>query len=503
MSNTHLLAEGVPTRRSWTVIARRVVAVLAVALVAWVAWLWWDSRFPAIYSTVPESAAVLGHGGHSRSSDELTGDHPTRSIADLGVDPALPPDVRVTLEARSADLSNATGGVFSGYTLNGSTPGPEIRARQGDLVEVELINVNIADGTTLHWHGVDVPGAMDGVAGVTQDAVMPGESFTYRFLAEDSGTYWYHAHQVSHQQVMGGLLGPLVVEPTGEDTADIVMLLHTYPGGSRTLAGVPGQTRQEFAPGSIVRVRVINTDNGTSFVWVPGAPVRVLAIDGTDLHGPGPVQQTKIRLAAGGRADLEVTVPPDGGVRVQTAGASLILGPGEAGAPETPAPAAELDLLAYGTPAATPLAHAEVDKSYEYIVGQRPGFLDGRPGYWWTINGKMGKHVPSFSVREGDVVAMTVTNKSSEVHPMHLHGHHLLVLARDGVTSSSAPWWTDSLDVAPGESYDVVFLADNPGVWMDHCHNLPHAVEGLMTHVVYEGVTTPYLLGRDSGNEPE
>ena len=86
---------------------------------------------------------------------------------------------------------------------------------------------------------------------------------------------------------------------------------------------------------------------------------------------------------------------------------------------------------------------------------------------------------------------------------MHLHGHHVLVVSRDGRPSTGSPWWTDSLDVEVGESFDVAFLADNPGIWMDHCHNLPHAIEGLMTHVAYEGVTTPFLLGPDSGNEPE
>lgn len=86
---------------------------------------------------------------------------------------------------------------------------------------------------------------------------------------------------------------------------------------------------------------------------------------------------------------------------------------------------------------------------------------------------------------------------------MHLHGHHVLVVSRDGQPSTGSPWWTDSLDVDPGESYDVAFLADNPGIWMDHCHNLPHAVDGLMTHLNYEGVTTPFLVGRDSGNVPE
>jgi FtsP/CotA-like multicopper oxidase with cupredoxin domain len=101
-----------------------------------------------------------------------------------------------------------------------------------------------------------------------------------------------------------------------------------------------------------------------------------------------------------------------------------------------------------------------------------------------------------FMVRRGDVVRFRFANSTPLVHPMHLHGHHALVVSRNGVPATGAAWWIDSLDVAPGESYDVVFVADNPGIWMFHCHNLPHARSGLMTHLMYEGVSTPYRIGR-------
>ena len=69
------------------------------------------------------------------------------------------------------------------------------------------MNESVADGATLHWHGIDVPNAADGVAGITQDAVPVGGRHVYRFEATDAGTYWYHSHQVSHEQVVRGLLG--------------------------------------------------------------------------------------------------------------------------------------------------------------------------------------------------------------------------------------------------------------------------------------------------------
>ena len=68
---------------------------------------------------------------------------------------------------------------------------------------------------------------------------------------------------------------------------------------------------------------------------------------------------------------------------------------------------------------------------------------------------------------------------------------------------TGSPWWVDSLNVRDNETYDIAFVADNPGVWMDHCHNLEHATDGMLAHLMYEGVTTPYTIGRDTPNHPE
>jgi FtsP/CotA-like multicopper oxidase with cupredoxin domain len=108
-----------------------------------------------------------------------------------------------------------------------------------------------------------------------------------------------------------------------------------------------------------------------------------------------------------------------------------------------------------------------------------------------------------FVVEEGDLVRMEITNDTSVVHPMHLHGHHALVLSRNGQPATGSPWWTDTLNVDPGDAYVIAFRADNPGVWMDHCHNLGHAAAGLTMHVVYAGVTTPFLVGTEHDNAPE
>jgi FtsP/CotA-like multicopper oxidase with cupredoxin domain len=110
--------------------------------------------------------------------------------------------------------------------------------------------------------------------------------------------------------------------------------------------------------------------------------------------------------------------------------------------------------------------------------------------------------MPMYQVDEGDVVVMTISNTSGINHPIHLHGHHALVLSRDGVPSTGSPWWTDSLDV-DGSTYVVAFVADNPGIWLDHCHNLRHAANGLMSHLAYANVTEPFRIGGPAHNSPE
>ena len=111
--------------------------------------------------------------------------------------------------------------------------------------------------------------------------------------------------------------------------------------------------------------------------------------------------------------------------------------------------------------------------------------------------------IPMYMVEEGDVAVFHLENNSGESHPMHLHGHHALVLSRDGKKATGSPWWIDSLEVAAGEEFEIAFVADNPGIWMDHCHNLPHAAEGLVAHLMYSGVRSSYRVGGDAHNHPE
>jgi FtsP/CotA-like multicopper oxidase with cupredoxin domain len=292
------------------------------------------------------------------------------------------------------------------------------------------------------------------------------------------------------------LFGTIVI---GGADDDVVAAIHTYDG-KRTINGRTGSQRLEVAAGKKVRVRVVNTDNTIVRTGLVGAPYKVIAVDGRDVHGPTPVTAA-FPLAAGARVDLEAVVPASGALRLDAGTVSLEIGIGDAAAGSLPS--ATVDLLSYGTSAPLGLDPAKADRRFEYRIGRRPGFLDGVPGLWWTINGHKFPDVPMFMVAEGDVVVMKISNSSGQAHPMHLHGHHAVVLSRNGVAATGSPWWIDTLEVGDKESYEIAFVADNPGVWMDHCHNLPHAAEGLMTHLAYEGVSTPYRVGGESRNEPE
>ena len=486
--------------RGW----RWVVPILAtVAILTPLAILWQASLVPKSFSVLDMGYPDYGGVAVPASGHSIHEGPGVHSIDTLVADPKRKADVVVDLVAASATL-NVGGRTVPGFTLNGTSPGPTITAKKGQMVEVRLRNQSVTAGVTLHWHGVDVPNAMDGVAGVTQNAVPVGGEFTYRFVADQVGTYWYHSHQVSNAQVAGGLFGILVVNPVNTDQTalDVLAVSHGY-GGVKTLNGQPGNLHVAAKPGQRVRLRVVNTDNGSIEAW-SATPYRILAVDGYDVHEPGEVRDASVTLTAGARADLGVTMPADGApVRVQVSkGIAVILGSGPD--PVEPVqPRHPVDLLSYGTPTGFGFDPTRADRHFDYAVGHRPGFVRGKPGLWWSINGHLYPDVPMYVVRQDDVVVVRIDNHSGTVHPMHLHGHHAVVLSRNGVPATGSPWWIDSLNVADKEVYEIAFVASNPGIWVDHCHNLKHAADGMIAHLMYEGVTSPYNIGGDSGNNPE
>ena len=246
---------------------------------------------------------------------------------------------------------------------------------------------------------------------------------------------------------------------------------------------------------------MINTDRGIMPVWVSGASYQLVAVDGADVNAPTTIDDRSVLVPAAGRADLAVQIPKNGrAVRVDIAGAGLIIGPDGATASATRAPSETVDLRVTDHHRFRPCC---TDSDLRLQDWPPARVREREAGVFWTINGHLFPNVGMFMVAEGDIVRMRISNHSGQAHPMHLHGHHVLVLARDGVQSTGSPWWTDSLEVKTGQTYEVAFRADNPGLWMDRCHNLVHAKQGLVAHLMYQGVTTPFRLGRHTANYPE
>ena len=478
--------------------------MLLLALAGWVGKAWWDSRLPSSYSAMEFGSVDFG-GGPAHDH----GDHGGVSVDQLTGPRAGKPDYRITLVARKAEVELAPGRTIEAWTFNGQVPGPEIRVHQGDLVEATLVNEDIDDGVTIHWHGVDVPNAEDGVAGVTQDAVMPGERYTYRFRAEQRGTFWYHSHQVSSRQVRRGLYGAFVIEPRHQPrrrALDLTVIAHDFSGGT-ALGSHVGQQRRLVSPGTPVRLRLVNSNSFGERFHLVGTPFRVAAIDGTDLNGPTPIEYKTLLLGAGARYDVTFVMPQYSvGLFLEgtTTALQLISDPDDPQLHVEEAEGGEFDPSGYGRPKATPFgATTHFDRSFLLKIGKKVGFINGRPRYHWAVNGKLFPETPMYMVSRGDLVKFKIVNDTGSVHPMHLHGHHVLVLSRNGKPTTGSPWWVDTLNVLGDEEYEVAFRADNPGIWMDHCHNLQHASDGLTMHVAYEGVTTPFRLGAGPDNHPE
>lgn len=443
------------------------------------------------------------HAGH-----DMTAMAGMVSVADLTGPKEGTPDRRFTLVAKKNTVTLSSGKTVDAWTYNGQIPGPELRMKEGELIEVTLTNQDIEEGVTAHWHGLDVPNAEDGVAGATQNAVMPGESYTYRFRAGQVGSFWYHSHQDSREAVSKGLFGALIVEPkeVAQALKDITVMTHLWKN-SFAIGANDELDRQTVAPGTPVRMRLINTDDWVDQTYtLVGTPFEVAAIDGIDLNKPDLLTNTHVVVTTGGRYDLTF-VMPDHPVYLNVGylkNGGILLSPnGQGNIPDVP-PTVAFDPLTYGRPAATPFdAHSKFDRDFTLVLDNKLGFYNRKFDLLYTLNGKVFPDAPMFMVKEGDLVKTTIINRGIVEHPMHLHGHHVLVLSRNGKPSTGSPWWSDTLDVLPGDTYEVAFVANNPGLWMDHCHNLSHAAAGMSMHLMYEGVTTPFSVGSGTQNHPE
>jgi len=443
----------------------------------------------------PEEINMADHGAHHGGSGAAG---PIAvSCSDLKEAPSDAPVREFELTAERTTVRFEGGATAEAWTYNGSTPGPELRVTEGDRVVVRLNNEDIDKGVTIHWHGVVLPCSQDGVPGVTQDAVFPGEQFTYEFVAKEPGTYWYHSHQQSSIQAKKGLIGRLIVEPKASAFAydrDYAVTLQKLNDRETLTNGRKDGLRLDAAPGEIVRLRLVNAFDDVQWMGVAGAPFRVVSMDGYDLNEPGLIERRWVPVGGGQRYDLLVTMPESGQVRLYSREEerwSVALGDGEA-PPKLNKDDAAFELTAYGAPKPDGVsADMAFDREFDITLGP----VD--------INGKRGHNIPPIVVAEGDWVKLRFKHELGGDHPMHLHGHRFKVLSKNGEPVSGSPIYADSVLLFMGDVVEVAFLADNPGLWMTHCHNLGHAAAGMSLMVNYEGVDTPYRVGTKSGNLPD
>ena len=489
-----LLSRPRPRRahRSWAMLAATVLAVPIVLLV---------TALTAAGASAEESPVPYA----INMSSALPG-QPSIAMDSLVEPPGSQPVKSFTLTAQVGQVNG-----HEVWTYNGMVPGPELRVNQGDRVRVTLIN-HLPASTTIHWHGLRLPNAEDGVAGVTQQAVPPGGSYTYEFVVKDPGTYWYHSHQDTQHQVPLGLYGALVVEPPAQSMYDRDIAL--IVGDANATTDVP----LDAQPGQRVRLRIINAfqEDLTGFpelLVLTGAPYQVIALDGHDLNQPQTIGPELLPIGPGQRFDLSFQMPASGKVllldeRPQTGsrqpqGEWANLGSGAAPSVDTGS-LAKFDLTSYGVATPDPVAdRTTFDVSRTLTVTNQPGIRYGAFQFLFMFNGKTFPDTQPIIVSEGQTVELRFVNQTDQYHPMHLHGHYFSVISKNGQPLTGSPVHLDSVLVGPHETWVVAFVADNPGLWMLHCHVLIHAAYGLSTMVSYTGISTPYTIGTLSGDFPE
>jgi FtsP/CotA-like multicopper oxidase with cupredoxin domain len=403
--------------------------------------------------------------------------------------------------AAPARTALVEGKVTQVWAYNGRVPGPELRVRLGETVRVRFTN-RLPQATTIHWHGVRVPNDMDGVPTAARPPIEPGGTFVYEFTPKDAGTFWYHPHHRSSEQVERGLYGTLIVEdreplPYQRDIVwildDWLLLpegevdprfntLHdlAHDGRWGNLITVNGHVNPvlQVRPGERIRLRVLNAANGRVFLPDFGAlHPKIVAVDGLLAREPVPLE--RFEIAPGNRVDLDITGPQALALEVPVVdrfwpSAPNLLGTirvdGEPVArPLFPSPARAKVPLYTGALAAPVAA--------EFLLNARQG---GPFGIQWTINGHAfpdHAHVP---LALGRWSRVRFSNMSPRLHPIHLHGMFFRVLARNG-RGVDEPFFRDTVLIHDHESVDVGVVPLDQGEWMMHCHILEHAEAGMMT----------------------
>jgi FtsP/CotA-like multicopper oxidase with cupredoxin domain len=418
------------------------------------------------------------------------------------------------------------------WSYNGTVPGPEIRVRQGERLRIAVENA-LAEETTVHWHGMRVPNAMDGVPDLTQRPIAPGETFLYEFDAIDAGTFWYHPHQRGAEQVGRGLYGPLIIEEPEPVRVDreVVWVLDdwrltrsaeisddfgnfhdmSHNGRIGNTVTINGRVPDSFPAqtGERIRLRLINAANARIFAldFAEHAPV-IIALDGQPVapHAPegglvvlGPAMRADLILDMTGRPGSRASVVDrfyrgneyrlidvvyeDTPLRETAPDWPVALPPNPIPEPDI-ANARRHEVIFNGG-----MMGGMIMSEMGGSMGDGGGGMMGRgmmgmmhdQGIWF-INGKAAEgHVldPMLTLARDRSHVIAMTNATAWHHPIHLHGHSFRVIARNGQPTPHREW-QDTVLMAPRERVEIAFVADNHGNWMFHCHILEHQASGMM-----------------------
>lgn len=411
----------------------------------------------------------------------------------------------LTARAGRAPLRGSEAAPTEIWGYDGKTPGPVLRYRRGDRLVIDFRN-ELAQPTTIHWHGVRLPNAMDGVPLLTQPPVEPGTSFRYEFELPDAGSFWYHPHLRSAEQVDRGLAGALIIEerepirvdreilwllddwrlgPDGRITGDFDNALdHAQAGRIGNRVTVNGAPPADLAvrAGERIRFRLVNVANARIFgLGFEGHRPAVIALDGQPIEPHEPAEG-RIVLAPGQRADLVLDMSGEPGDRFAIRD-EYYAGKGYGLA----AIAYEDGSRLRDTPLDAPIALPPNPIPEPELGAARllPLLFDIDPATrQWRVNKKAGfSHAdpPLFQLKRGETGRLHLHNDSDFDHPIHLHGFAFRVLKR-GEQPLARPERRDTVLLRPRETVEVAFVADNPGAWMLHCHILEHQTAGMMGH---------------------
>ncbi|MEW6268328.1 MAG: multicopper oxidase domain-containing protein [Thermodesulfobacteriota bacterium] len=416
-------------------------------------------------------------------------------------------------------------------TVGGALPGPEIRVREGDRFRA-LVENRLADApTTIHWHGLLVPAAMDGVPDISNAPIAPRQTYVYEYPIRQSGTYWYHSHVGFQEQQ--GMFGAFVIEqkddPLRAEHDVVVMMsdwLHRSPaqvfeelrgkGGGKAAdapagmkgggmaGGMPAKpdlsdvkydafllngegpaSPWTFAarPGERIRLRLVNAGSSTYFrVALDGHPLEVVHADGLAVE---PVEVDQLLMGMAECYDVVVQLAKPGSYTLHAVaqdGSGQAIGvlhtPDAKPEPNRTMPPAAGRMLRYAqlrAPASTVLPAGEMRRFRLPLQGDMQRYV-------WMIDGQAWPKADPLVIKPGERVELELVNQTMMWHPMHLHGHFFRVLQGAG---DFCPL-KHTVNVAPGETVRIEFAADNPGRWFFHCHNLYHLEAGMARELVYE-----------------